>query len=79
MTEYDGKKTRSPSGTTRATFSNAHPSSSLYSGVSRVRNDEFSATPDGPTAMTPAQSCVEAPSMSRCEALPGPSEPGTAR
>ena len=66
MTEYDGKKTSSPSGTTRATFSTASPSSSLYSGVSRVRNDELRAPPDGPTDITPAQSCV---SVARVKSL----------
>ena len=55
MTEYEGKNTSKPSGTTRATLSIAEPSSSLYSGVSRERNDEFNMPPAGPTGMTPAQ------------------------
>ena len=55
MTEYEGKNTSSPSGTTRATLSIALPSSRLYSGVSLVRNDEFNKPPEGPTGKTLAQ------------------------
>jgi hypothetical protein len=35
----------------------AKPSSSLYSAVSLVRNDEFNTPPDGPTGITLAQTC----------------------
>ena len=49
-TVYEGKKTSMPSGTIRATLMIASPSSSLYSAVSRDRNDAFSVPPDGPVA-----------------------------
>ena len=52
MTPYEGKNTRSPSGTMRATFTMTFPSSVLYASVSRNLYELFSRFPLGPTGTT---------------------------